>query len=88
MRNGLRVRRYSKRLAPDNVVHLILQTLDVSATTIAQLFQNQVCFKCMKEAGASAVDTFQHVVRNALAIDFVELRGAGFTLSQLVQARH
>ena len=88
MRNGLEVKRYSGRIAPDNVVNLTLQTTDVSATTIAQLFQDQVCFKCMKDAGASAEDIFQHVVRNALDIDAVELRRPGFTLSQLVQARN
>ena len=88
MRNGLQVRRYSRRIAPDNVVNLILQTIDVSVTSIAQSFQDQVCFKCVKEAVASAADIFQYVAGNALDIDAVELRRAGFTLSQLVQARN
>ncbi len=88
MRNGLEVKRYSGRIAPDNVVNLTLQTTDVSATTIAQLFQDQMCFTCMKEAGASAEDILQHVVRNQRAIDAIKLRSAGFTLSELVQARH
>ena len=47
MRNGLQVRRYSRRIAPYNVVNLILQTIDVSVTSIAQLFQDQIYFKCM-----------------------------------------
>ena len=48
MRNGLRLKRYIGKIAPDNIVTLILQTIDVTATSIAQLFQSQVCFKCMK----------------------------------------
>ena len=88
MRNGLKLKRYIGKIAPDNIVTLILQTIDVTATSIAQLFQARVCFKCMKEAGASAEDIFKYVVDNKLDIDAVELRRAGFNLSELVQARH
>ena len=59
MRNGLKLKRYIRKIAPTNIVTLILQTIDVTATSIAQLFQAQVCFKCMKEAGASAEDIFR-----------------------------
>ena len=69
MRNDLNLHRYRTRIAPDNVVNLILQTIDVTATSIAQLFQAHVCFKCMKEAGASAEDILKHVVNNRLDID-------------------
>ena len=67
--------------------NLILQTIDVTATSIAQLFQARVCFKCMKEAGASAEDILKHLVDNRLDIDARALRNAGFSLSELVQAR-
>ena len=88
MRNGLKLKRYIGKIAPNNIVTLILQTIDVTATSIAQLFQSQVCFKCMKEAGANAEDIFKYVVDNKLDIDAIELRRAGFNLSELVQARH
>ena len=67
---------------------MIVQTIDVTDTSIDQLFSARVCFKCMKEAGASAEDILEYVVGNRLAIDAVELRRAGFSLSELVQARH
>ena len=85
MRNGLKLKRYLRRLAPDNVVPLTLQT---AASSIAQLFQDRVCFKCMKEGGASAEEIFAYVVDNALDIDAAELRRAAFNLSELVQARN
>ena len=67
--------------------NLILQTIDVTATSIAQLFQARVCFKSMKEAGAGAEDILKHLVDNRLDIDARALRNAGFSLSELVQAR-
>ena len=44
MKNGLKLKRYIGRIAPNNIVTLILQTIDVTATSIAQLFQARVCF--------------------------------------------
>ena len=67
---------------------MIVQTIDVTDKSIDQLFSARVCFKCMKEAGASAEDILEYVVGNKLAIDAVELRRAGFGLSELVQARN
>ena len=87
MRDDLNLHRYRTRLGRDNVVNLILQTIDVTATSIAQLFQARVCFKCMKEAGASAEDILKHLVQNRLDVDARALRNAGFSLSELVQAR-
>ena len=87
MRDDLNLHRYRTRLGRDNVVNLILQTIDVTATSIAQLFQARVCFKCMKEAGASAEDILKHLVHNRLDIDARALRNAGFSLRELVQPR-
>ncbi len=87
VRDDLNLHRYRTRLGRDNVVNLILQTIDVTATSIAQLFQARVCFKCMKEAGASAEDILKHLVQNRLDVDARALRNAGFSLSELVQAR-
>ena len=41
----------------------------------------------MKEAGAGAEDILKHLVDNRLDIDARALRNAGFSLSELVQAR-
>ncbi len=41
----------------------------------------------MKEAGASAEDILKHLVNNRLDIDARALWNAGFSLSELVQAR-
>ncbi len=87
MRDDHNLHRYRKRLGPDNVVNLILQTIDAMSTSIAQLIQARVCFKCMKEAGASAEDILKHLVHNRLDIDARALRNAGFSLRELVQPR-
>ncbi len=59
MRSGLNLHGYCARISPGNVVTLILKSLDVTTTSISQLFQAHVCFKCMKEAGAGAEDILQ-----------------------------
>ena len=38
---------YRAELSADKVVSLVLRTVDVTATSIAQLFQANVYFKCM-----------------------------------------
>ena len=86
MRSHLNLHRYRAIISSDNVVTLILQSLDVTATSITQLFQAHVCFKFMKEAGASAEHILQYLCDNSLAIDARALRNAGFSLSELVQA--
>ena len=88
MRNNVELKRYLGKLAPDNIVTMIVQTIDVTDKSIYQLFSAKVCFKCMKEAGASAEDILEYVFGNKLAIDAVELRRAGFGLSELVQAHN
>ena len=87
MRKNINLERYLRKLAPDNIVTMIVKTIDVADTSIDQLFRARVCFKCMKEAGASAEAILEYVVRNKLALNAVELRRAGFSLSELVQAR-
>ena len=79
--------RYRAELSADKVVSLVLRSVDVTATSIAQLFQAHVCFKCMKEAGASAGHILQYLCNNNLDIDARAFRDAGFSLSELVQAR-
>ena len=61
MRSGLNLHGYCAIISPDNVVTLILKSLDVTTTSISQLFQAHVCFKCMKEAGASAEHILQYL---------------------------
>ena len=87
MRTHLNLHRYRAGISSDNVVTLVLQCLDVTATSITQLFQAHICFKCMKEAGASAEHILQYLCDNNLDIDARALRNAGFSLSELVQAR-
>ena len=66
MRDDLNLHRYRTRLGRDNVVNLIIQTIDLTSTSNAQLHQARFCYKCMKEAGASAEDILQHLADNRI----------------------
>ena len=87
MRSGLNLHGYRARISSGNVVTLILKSLDVTTTSISQLFQAHVCFKCMKEAGASAENILQYLCDNNVDIDARAFRNAGFGLGELMQAR-
>ena len=83
VRNGLRVRRIMKFIEPDFILQFI--QLPIVSTDAADLLASGVCFKCMKEVGVQAHEIIAlHVSHN----NAVYLRLAGFSLGDLLRARH
>ena len=83
VRNGLRVRRIMKFSEPDFILQLIEQP--IVSTDAADLHKSGVCFKCMKEVGVQAHEIIALQVSHNNAVD---LRVAGFSLGDLMRARH
>lgn len=90
MRDGLAVRRYLERLAPDNIVTVTMHAIaDAAESSIDARIECEceLCFKCMKDAGISAVRFFSYWVPRKKRINAVKLREAGFSLDELLAAR-
>ena len=83
VRNGLRVRRIMKFSEPDFILQLIEQP--IVSTDAADLHKSGVCFNCMKEVGVQAHEIIALQVSHNNAVD---LRVAGFSLGDLMRARH